>query len=257
MLDLSKDVVLYRDDGTVMRTHTAAVDIKQGAASSNDKTHAEGPFGVLDAQGFMLTDKGAAIQFQGPARLILNGGGKVRPTLAASRCCRGCSLAWPRPAIGRRGSTFQGRPDRGHRARRDRVAAERAGGDRPRRRARRARRRHRDRRHADRALSQEGRRSRRRAGRHARVQPRRRRRPGGDTGNNEIYRLEADGNVKIFNPTDIAVGDHAIYDIDQAVLLLTGKNMTLTTPNRRVHRARHDGMVVAEAHGGRPRPGHA
>lgn len=54
---------------------------------------------------------------------------------------------------------------------------------------------------------------------------------GGDTGANEIYRLEADGHVKIFNPTDIAVGDHAVYDIDQAVLVMTGKNMSLTTPN--------------------------
>jgi lipopolysaccharide export system protein LptA len=54
---------------------------------------------------------------------------------------------------------------------------------------------------------------------------------GGDTGANEIYRLEADGHVKIFNPTDIAVGDHAIYDIDQAVLVMTGKDMSLTTPN--------------------------
>ncbi len=54
---------------------------------------------------------------------------------------------------------------------------------------------------------------------------------GPDTGDNEIYRLEADGNVKIFTPTDIAVGDHAIYDIDQAVLILTGKNMSLTTPS--------------------------
>ncbi len=54
---------------------------------------------------------------------------------------------------------------------------------------------------------------------------------GGDTGANEIYRLEADGHVKIFNPTDIAVGDHAIYDIDQAVLVMTGNNMSLTTPN--------------------------
>ncbi|MBV8912726.1 MAG: LPS export ABC transporter periplasmic protein LptC [Acetobacteraceae bacterium] len=76
LLDLSKDVVFYRDDGTVMRTQTAAVDIKQGAAASNDKTHAEGPFGVLDAQGFTLLDKGNAIQFQGPARLILNGSSK-------------------------------------------------------------------------------------------------------------------------------------------------------------------------------------
>jgi len=76
LLDLSKDVVLYRDDGLIMRTQTAAVDIKQGAASSNDKTHAEGPFGVLDAQGFTMLDKGTTVQFQGPARLILNGGSK-------------------------------------------------------------------------------------------------------------------------------------------------------------------------------------
>lgn len=71
-LDLSHDVVLYRDDGTVMRTQSAAVDVKQGAAAGDDMTHAEGPFGVLDAQGFTLTDKGAAIQFHGPARLVLN-----------------------------------------------------------------------------------------------------------------------------------------------------------------------------------------
>jgi lipopolysaccharide export system protein LptC len=75
-LDLSGDVVFYRDDGTVMRTQTASVDLKQGAASSNDQTHAEGPFGVLDSQGFTMTDKGNTIQFQGPARLILNGAEK-------------------------------------------------------------------------------------------------------------------------------------------------------------------------------------
>lgn len=71
-LDLSHDVLLYRDDGTIMRTQSAAVDVKQGAAASDDMTHAEGPFGVLDAQGFTLTDKGASIQFHGPAKLILN-----------------------------------------------------------------------------------------------------------------------------------------------------------------------------------------
>jgi lipopolysaccharide export system protein LptA len=31
-------------------------------------------------------------------------------------------------------------------------------------------------------------------------------------------------------PTDEAVGDHAIYDIDQAVLVLTGQHLKLTTP---------------------------
>ena len=71
-LDLSRDVVLYRDDGTVLRTQSAAVDVKNAAAASDDQTHAEGPFGVLDAQGFTLVDKGAVVQFHGPARLVLN-----------------------------------------------------------------------------------------------------------------------------------------------------------------------------------------
>lgn len=56
--------------------------------------------------------------------------------------------------------------------------------------------------------------------------------PGNDTGANEIYRLEAEGNVRIFTATDLAVGDKAIYDIDQAVLLLTGRALTITTPQQ-------------------------
>ena len=72
-LDLSQDVVLYRDDGTTLTTSSASIDVKNGAAASGDPTHAEGPFGTLDSQGFTLTDKGAAIEFTGPARLVLNG----------------------------------------------------------------------------------------------------------------------------------------------------------------------------------------
>jgi lipopolysaccharide export system protein LptA len=52
-----------------------------------------------------------------------------------------------------------------------------------------------------------------------------------DEGGSEVYRLEAVGHVRILTPTDEAVGDHAVYDIDQAVLVLTGKHMKLTTPN--------------------------
>ena len=72
-LDLEGEVVLYRDDGTTLRSDTAAIDLKAGAAASSDKTHAEGPFGALDAQGYTLTDKGANIQFAGPAHLVMNG----------------------------------------------------------------------------------------------------------------------------------------------------------------------------------------
>ena len=53
---------------------------------------------------------------------------------------------------------------------------------------------------------------------------------GPDSGADEVYRLEADGHVRIVTPTDESLSDHAIYDIDQAVLLLTGHAMKLTTP---------------------------
>ena len=49
-------------------------------------------------------------------------------------------------------------------------------------------------------------------------------------GNNEIYLLEALGHVHIFTPTDQAWGDHGAYDMDQAVLVLTGHALKLTTP---------------------------
>ena len=54
---------------------------------------------------------------------------------------------------------------------------------------------------------------------------------GADTGGNEIYRVQAEGGVRIFTPTDQAVGDRAVYDMDQAVLVMTGRALKLTTPN--------------------------
>ena len=53
---------------------------------------------------------------------------------------------------------------------------------------------------------------------------------GVDSGGNEIYQIEAIGNVRIFTATDVATGDHAIYDMDQAVLVLTGHDLKLTRP---------------------------
>ena len=73
LLDMSGNVVLYRDDGVTLRTQSAAMDLKQGAAAGSERTHAEGPFGTLDAEGFALVDKGAVIQFDGKSRLLLNG----------------------------------------------------------------------------------------------------------------------------------------------------------------------------------------
>ncbi len=52
-----------------------------------------------------------------------------------------------------------------------------------------------------------------------------------DTSGNEIYRVEAEGHVQIFTPTDHAQGDKAVYDLDQAVLVMTGHDLKITTPN--------------------------
>lgn len=52
-----------------------------------------------------------------------------------------------------------------------------------------------------------------------------------DTSGTEIYRLRAEGHVQIFTPTDHAQGDVAVYDIDQAVMVMTGHDLRLTTPN--------------------------
>jgi lipopolysaccharide export system protein LptC len=72
-LDLVKNVTLYRDDGTTMHTESASIDVKAGAAGGSEPVHVEGPFGVLDAQGFTVMDKGSAIDFAGPAHVIMNG----------------------------------------------------------------------------------------------------------------------------------------------------------------------------------------
>lgn len=85
LLDLSTEVTLYREDGTTLQTDTAAMDLKQGMATSSDKTHVEGPFGTIDAQGFALVDKGAVIQFDGRSHAILNAADKAAPGAAEAR----------------------------------------------------------------------------------------------------------------------------------------------------------------------------
>ncbi len=46
----------------------------------------------------------------------------------------------------------------------------------------------------------------------------------------EIWRVVADGHVKITTPTQTVVGDHAIDDLDTKTDIITGDNLKLTTP---------------------------
>jgi lipopolysaccharide export system protein LptA len=52
-----------------------------------------------------------------------------------------------------------------------------------------------------------------------------------NSGSTQIYELDAVGHVHIFTPTDNAYGDHAVYSMDSAVLVLTGAHLKLTTPH--------------------------
>jgi lipopolysaccharide export system protein LptA len=55
---------------------------------------------------------------------------------------------------------------------------------------------------------------------------------GGNTnagGNTEIYRIEAAGNVVLKRNAQTVVGDHAVYDVDKSIAVITGKNLKLTT----------------------------
>lgn len=45
----------------------------------------------------------------------------------------------------------------------------------------------------------------------------------------EIYRLEAHGNVVLTSPTEKVTGDAATYDLDQAVFVVTGNDLKLST----------------------------
>ena len=47
-------------------------------------------------------------------------------------------------------------------------------------------------------------------------------------GGTDIWRLDADGNVKITNPTTVARGDRAVFNIDKGILVLTGRNLKMT-----------------------------
>lgn len=56
----------------------------------------------------------------------------------------------------------------------------------------------------------------------------------GPTAGGDLWRLEAEGRVRIATATDQGQGDRAVYDIDQQVLVLSGRDLALTTPQQRI-----------------------
>ncbi|MHA1113118.1 MAG: LptA/OstA family protein [Alphaproteobacteria bacterium] len=50
----------------------------------------------------------------------------------------------------------------------------------------------------------------------------------GPTGGNEVWRIEAEGAVRVTSPDQTATGDYGVYEMDQKVLVLTGSPKLVT-----------------------------
>jgi lipopolysaccharide export system protein LptA len=67
---------------------------------------------------------------------------------------------------------------------------------------------------------------------HYRPVPRGQRKPadtGSLSGSTEIYRIEADGNVRLTSETQTVYGDHGVYEMDSATAIFTGEHLRLVT----------------------------
>jgi lipopolysaccharide export system protein LptA len=49
-------------------------------------------------------------------------------------------------------------------------------------------------------------------------------------GSTEIYRIEADGNVRLKSETQTVYADHGVYEMDSATAVFTGEHLQLVTP---------------------------
>ncbi len=72
-LDLAGKVTIFHDNGTMLVTDVAAVDMAAGTGDGDRPVAAQGPFGTLTSEGFELRDRGAVVVFTGQAHAVLEG----------------------------------------------------------------------------------------------------------------------------------------------------------------------------------------
>jgi lipopolysaccharide export system protein LptC len=72
LLDMFGNVEVFQDKGNEFHSDSMHVDIAKGAAESSDAVEGQGPFGVVEAQGFRMEDHGKTIYFIGKSHLTLN-----------------------------------------------------------------------------------------------------------------------------------------------------------------------------------------
>ena len=71
ILHLQGDVNLFHDEGYEFQTTAARVHLEDSSASGDEPVAGQGPFGILNANGFRVLDSGARVLFLGPATLTV------------------------------------------------------------------------------------------------------------------------------------------------------------------------------------------
>ncbi len=70
-LELEGKVNLYHDSGYEFQTDKATIYLDTNIAESNVRVHGQGPFGVVEAQGFRFIEKGKVIFFTGISKIVI------------------------------------------------------------------------------------------------------------------------------------------------------------------------------------------
>jgi lipopolysaccharide export system protein LptC len=68
-LQLTGAVNVFHDGGYQFRTSEAIIDLEAGTALGSKPVEAQGPFGQISAEGFMVIDEGRTILFEGQAKM--------------------------------------------------------------------------------------------------------------------------------------------------------------------------------------------
>ena len=71
-LSLEGKVNLFHDSGYEFNTAAADIDLNGGVAKGTVPVSGQGPFGHLEAEGFIIENKGSSIYFIGRSKLILH-----------------------------------------------------------------------------------------------------------------------------------------------------------------------------------------
>ncbi|MHA1564774.1 MAG: LPS export ABC transporter periplasmic protein LptC [Alphaproteobacteria bacterium] len=77
MLYLSGGVNLFHDSGYEFATPSARVNLTERSAEGDEAIHGQGPFGIIDAEGFRVINRGEVILFTGKAVLTIKPAGGV------------------------------------------------------------------------------------------------------------------------------------------------------------------------------------